>query len=292
MATIFEVLICHNEKKYARQAAQEAFFELDRLEQDFSRFIKNSDISRINHLSINESTRVSTDTFECLLQCADLYVKTKGAFDITVGSLMKCWLNEDKALLNPTKKEIELAKQRTGLFHILLDETHYSVKMLSGPIYLDLGGFGKGYAVDQMAELLNEWSINKFLIHGGKSSVLAGEAPEEKKGWQVSITSPFHNQVIDKIWLKNQAMSGSGLQKGFHIIDPRTAHPVKTNRAVWAFAATAAKSDGLSTAFFIMDPDDIEIYCSNQSNITALIAIKDIEGKSSSEKIFKFGDWK
>ena len=89
MATIFEVLICHDEEKYAKQAAEQAFFELDRIEQDFSRFIENSDISRINKLSINESTRVGADTFACLLQCADLYVKTKGAFDITIGSLMK-----------------------------------------------------------------------------------------------------------------------------------------------------------------------------------------------------------
>ncbi len=270
MATIFEVLIYHDEEKYAKQAALEAFFQLDRLEQDFSRFIKNSDISRINDLSINERTQIGVDTFECLLQCADLYVKTKAAFDITIGSLLKCWLNEDKSLRNPTQEEIKLAKQRTGLYHILLDETNYSVKMLSGPVQLDFGGFGKGYAVDQMAELLNEWSINKFLIHGGKSSVLAGEAPDGENGWQVSITNPFNDQVMEQIWLKNQAMSGSGLQKGFHIIDPRTAFPVKTNRAVWAFAPTAAISDGLSTAFLIMSPDNVKNYCFNFPGVKAI----------------------
>ena len=292
MATIFEVLICHDEEKYARQAAQEAFFELGQLEQNFSRFIESSDISRINYLSIDESTQVGADTFECLLQCADLYIETKGAFDITIGSLMKCWLNEDKTLRNPTQEEIKLAKQRTGLHHILLDETHYSVKMLSGPVQLDLGGFGKGYAVDQMAELLNEWSINKFLIHGGKSSVLAGEAPNEKKGWQVSITSPFSNQVIDKIWLKNQTMSESGLQKGFHIIDPRTAQPINTNRGAWTFAPTAAISDGLSTAFLIMDSEEVNKYCFNHPDIKAIIIMEEKEGIESNEKILKFGDWK
>jgi len=286
MATIFEVLICLDEEKYAKQAAQEAFFELDRLERDFSRFIENSDISRINDLSINESTRVSANTFECLLQCADLYVKTTGAFDITIGSLIKCWLNEDKTLRHPTDDLIKSAKQCTGFFHILLDETHYAVTMLSGPVQLDLGGFGKGYAIDQMAELLVEWSLTKFLIHGGKSSVLAGEAPEGEKGWQVSITNPFNNQIIDQIWLLNQSMSGSGLQKGFHIIDPRTAHPVKTNRAVWAFAPTAAECDGLSTAFLIMDTVEILDFCRIHDETKSIMVTED--KKDSIEKIGKW----
>ena len=285
MATIFEVLIYHDKEKYARQAAQETFFELDRLEQDFSRFIENSDIARINELKIGESTRIGADTFECLLQCADLYVETKGTFDITIGSLMKCWVNEDKSLRNPTQEEIRLAKQNTGLFHILLDKTHYSVKMLSGPVHLDLGGFGKGYAVDRMAELLIEWSIHKFLIHGGRSSVLAGEAPDGEKGWQISITNPLNNQTIEQIWLKNQAMSGSGLQKGFHIINALKGQPIKTNRAVWAFAATAAKTDGLSTAFFIMDNNEIKTYCSKYQDVGAIIIFEN-------DKILKFGDGK
>lgn len=293
MATIFEVLICHQEKIYAQQAAQEAFFEVDRLEQELSRFIENSDISRINQLAINESTKVGPDAFECLLQCTKLYIDTNGAFDITIGSMMDCWLHEDKTLRNPSKKEIRLAKQRTGLHHIQLDETQFSVQIISSPVQLDPGGFGKGYAVDKMAELLIEWDFEAFLIHGGKSSVLAVGSPPEEKGWRVSLTSPFSvRQTIKQIWLKNQAMSGSGLQKGFHIIDPRTAQPIKTNRAAWTFSPTAATCDALSTAFLVMTSNEVTKYCLNHPEVKAIIITEDKEGKTCGEKIIKFGDWK
>jgi FAD:protein FMN transferase len=291
MATIFEILICHDEEKYAKKAAQEVFSELDRLEQDFSRFIENSDISRINNLAVGESTRIGSDTFECLLDCADLYIKTKSAFDISIGSLMKCWLEKNKSLRNPTKDEIDRAKQKTGFFHLQLDETDFSVTMLSGPVLLDLGGFGKGYAVDRMAELLIEWSVTKFLIHGGKSSVLAGDAPDGEMGWRVSITNPLSNQIVKVIWLENQAMSGSGLQKGFHIIDPRTAHPVKTNHAVWAFAPTAAISDGLSTAFLIMNNEEIEEYCMLNPDVKSIAVIEENKENIKDERILRFGNW-
>jgi FAD:protein FMN transferase len=291
MATIFEVLICHEEEKYAKYAAQEVFSELDRLEQEYSRFIKNSDISRINNLTVGESTRISPDTFECLVECANLYGKTNGAFDITIGSLMKCWLDRNKSLRNPSKEEIDSAKQKTGFFHLQLDETDFSVTMVSGPVLLDLGGFGKGFVVDRMAELLIEWSLTKFLIHGGKSSVLAGHAPDGEKGWQVTITNPFSNQIIEEIWIKNQAMSGSGLQKGYHIIDPRTGLPVKKNRATWTFSLRASICDGLSTAFLILDQEEIKEYCKIHHDIKAIFVTGPNEEHLKADQIFKFGDW-
>jgi len=293
MATIFEILISHEDKKYARKAAQEVFFEVDRLEHELSRFIENSDISRINQLAINESTKVGPDAFECLLQCAKLYIDTNGAFDITIGSLMGCWLNENKTLRKPSKKKISLARQRTGLHHIQLDETQFSIQIISSPVQLDPGGFGKGYAVDKMAELLIEWDFEAFLIHGGKSSVLAVGSPPEEEGWHVSLTSPFNNkQMIEQVCLKNQAMSGSGLQKGFHIIDPRTAQPIKANSAVWTFAPTAATCDALSTAFIVMTSNEVKKYCLNHPEVKAIILKEEKEGKTYGEKIIKYGNWK
>ena len=125
-------------------------------------------------------------------------------------------------------------------------------------------GFGKGYAVDKMAELLKDWDFESFLIHGGKSSVLAVGSPPEQKGWHVSLTSPFNTQqMIDQFCLKNQAISGSGLQKGSHIIEPRNAQPILTNRDAWDFAPAAAISDALSAGFWISNFEWVEDYCSN-----------------------------
>ena len=158
MATVFEVFIIHDDAGYAEQAAWEAFRELDRLELGLSRFIENSDISRINNLSKHQSTQIGLETFECLKLCAQLTSQTDGAFDITAG-------------------------KNTGMNMLQLDESDFSVTLLADSINLDLGGFGKGYAIDLMAQLFREWDIESALIHGGKSSVLAlAEPPGERDG--------------------------------------------------------------------------------------------------------------
>src|SRR4030043_470951 len=93
MATTFEVFIIHEDGRYARQAAQAAFDRLAPLAQQLSRYIENSDISRINNLVVGRSLRIGLDTFECLQISRRIFDQTNGAFDITVGSLMRCWLN-------------------------------------------------------------------------------------------------------------------------------------------------------------------------------------------------------
>jgi len=292
MATIFEIIIFHEDELYAKQAAWEAFFELDRLEQDLSRFVKNSDIARINNLAENESLCLGLAAFDCLQQCAILYEETGGAFDVTIGSLMNCWINKDKSLRNPSEEELFLSCQHTGMHQLQLDDTQYTVQLLTSPIHIDLGGFGKGYAVDKMAKLLLDWELDTFLIHGGKSSVLAVGSPPGKKGWLVSLSSPFNCQkTLDYIYLKDQAMGASGLQKGQHIIDPRTAQPIKKNSAAWAFAPTAAVSDALSTAFMIMSHDEINNYCKNHPDTKAMILLQPQNGDAEKDEILRYGQW-
>jgi thiamine biosynthesis lipoprotein len=127
MATTFEVIILHEDARYAQQAARAAFDELERLEADLSRFIENSDISRINNLTANQPLLVGLDTFECLQLSTEMYDRTKGAFDVTVGSLLACWLNEDKTLRKPSKEELNLARQRTGTHLLKLDAAEHTV---------------------------------------------------------------------------------------------------------------------------------------------------------------------
>lgn len=280
MATVFEILIHHEDQHYADQAAWEAFRELDRLELDLSRFNENSDVARINKLQVGQSVRVGVDTFECLKACIQLYVETGGVFDVSVGALMNCWLNPDKSLRNPTPDEIKWAQEHTGLYHLLLDETNLTVQVLISPLFLDFGGFGKGYAVDKMAALLKEWSLEIFLIHGGTSSVLAAGTPPGSIGWPVSISHPFlPDQVLEFVSLMDKAMSGSGLQKGRHIIDPRNAQPVALKRAAWTFAPSAATCDALSTAFMILSHEEIAAYSKNHPDVQAIIFEEDLETK-------------
>jgi thiamine biosynthesis lipoprotein len=267
MATVFEIFAVHDDGGYAEQAAWQAFRELDRLEQELSRFIENSDITRINNLGKNQSTHIGLDAFECLKRCAQLTTETNGAFDITAG-------------------------KNTGMHLLQLDESNFSVLLLADSIHVDLGGFGKGYAVDQIARLFREWDIESALFHGGKSSVLALAGPPGEKGWPVTVSDPDQTgQILSHVSIKYRALSSSGLQKGHHIINPRTGKPVEDRLAAWASTSDGATSDALSTAFMVMSPEEIEEYCKKNPDTQGLVILKDREGPQYRNSLLKFGDW-
>lgn len=292
MATVFEIYITHEDFNYASQAAYAAFEELDRLEQVLSRFIENSDISRINKLEKFQSSIIGIDAMNCLKACKSLYVETNGSFDISAGPLIDFWR---KLQIDPHEdfiNHVELLQSQLGLNNLEINEEFHEVRLLGDGIHLDLGGVGKGYAVDKMAEILDDWSICQTLIQGGKSTVKALEAPPGETGWFVSISHPKdYSCVIEKIKLHHRSLSGSGLQKGSHIINPKNGFPIKDKIAAWASVESAATSDALSTSFMIMSPENIKQYVDNHQDVSALVITSQEDGSNRADKILRFGAW-
>ncbi|MHC4541958.1 MAG: FAD:protein FMN transferase [Planctomycetota bacterium] len=162
----------------------------------------------------------------------------------------------------PSPEELDHARLHTGTHLLEFDEREHTIRLSASPVRVDLGGIGKGYAVDRVAELLGEWSIETALISGGYSSVLAMEAPPGMDGWPLTLSDPAdRKKILMRPRLRAGALSGSGVEKGGHIISPRTGRPVEDRRAAWAAAPNATTGDALSTAFMIMEPDEIEQYC-------------------------------
>ncbi len=247
MNTDFAVFIQDPRGTYAGQAARAAFCEVDRLEGLLSRFIENSDVSRINSLMPGEEIIVDEDTFRCLEIARQAYQITDGAFDVTIGDLITARKKgESQTALAiqahpPTMKMIEL------------DADRLAVRVTDAAVNLDLGGIGKGYAVDKIAEILSEWGIDKALIHGGGSSVRALTKPFGKSGWPITLTNPIDRQTMMQLQLENEVFSCSGLQGGEHIIDPFTGRAVKDRAACWVrLQGNASLADALTTAGMIM----------------------------------------
>lgn len=290
MATIYEIFIINDDASYAQQAAYAACNELDRLEQELSRFTPNSDIARINNLAANQPLCLGLDAFECLKLSKQISTETNGAFDVTIGPLMKCWLNSDKTLRSPSTEELAVARRHVGMALLDLDEAQHTVTLQASPMHVDLGAVGKGYAVDVMTNLLREWEIEMALIHGGRSSVFALGAPPEKSGWPLTLSHPQrHGEILNYLTLRDQAISGSGLQKGRHIINPRTGEPLSGVRATWVITPDAATSDAVSTAFMNMTPEEISAYCEQHREVRALLIMQD-DG-TPQERIWRFGAW-
>ena len=239
-----------------------------------------------NNLSQNERITIGADTFDCLKQCMRLYQLTKGAFDITMRPLFELWKKDDSRSNNPGKSDISLAMSTIGLPWLqIIDDTH-QVCLMNKSIQIDLGGFGKGYALDVLKLHLDDWNIKSGLLHGGQSTVLIfGKSPKSTM-WPLSISDPNNSDIIlKKIDLINGSLSGSGLKKGQHIIDPRLGKPVINKQTAWAFASEAGVADALSTAFMVMTAEDIESYCEKYT-ISALT----IDNDSNNTKHY-FGDW-
>jgi thiamine biosynthesis lipoprotein len=263
MACTFELYLVEEDAKYAWQAAEAAFAEADRLERELSRFVPTSDIARINTLSAGRATRVGIDAFECLQQAIRLYVETGGAFDVTFGSqINRAFGGQSEAARYPT-------------MHLLqCDRRQHEVGVQATGVRIDLGGIGKGYAIDQMVTLLREWSISSGLIHAGQSSVYALGSPPEAAAWRVALRDPArHEQTLGSVELEDAALSGSGRRlHGEHIIDPATGRPVGGVSGAWARAKSAAVSDALATAFMVMPPQQVERYCRQHADVAAILA--------------------
>lgn len=271
MATEFEVVIALDEgvdKGYAGQAAQAVFAEIDRLEDELSRFRPMSDISRINQLKAGERTPAGLATMDCLTLALAVQEATGGAFDVSVGPLMGIFRNGDGTPRTPQPEELIEAKKRVGRGVFELDDTGFVTSLADG-LTLDLGAVGKGYALDQGAALLAAWGVPRALLNAGDSTLLGMQPPQGQSGWPVTVG----NAVRRVIHLNERAVSGSGFQvRGAHIMNPRTLEPlpVKEER-VWACAPTAALSDALSTAFAVMSEEEIKAFCARVPEVEAVL---------------------
>jgi thiamine biosynthesis lipoprotein len=187
MATRFEIVIAESRPAYARQAAQAVFEEIDRLEGNLSRFLETSDVSRINALAGGDPVRVGIPAFECLRLARRMHAETGGVFDAAIGPLVRCWRTDAGKPRTPTAEEIAKARALIGMNRVELDEKNFTVRLPAAGMCIDLGGIGKGYALDKGAEILREWDIEAALLSTGGSSVLALGAPPGKEGWPVSV---------------------------------------------------------------------------------------------------------
>jgi len=290
MAATFEIFIIHRDAVYAEQAAWAAFEELDRIEGNLSRFIENSDVSRINSLAAGQSLQLGPTAFECLQTSVEMSMQTKGAFDITIGPLYDCWLNENRTPRKPSKKNLDAALEKTGNKFLVLNEFEHTVTLKSDGVRIDFGAIGKGYAADKIGQLLGEWGIKVALISAGQSTILPIGTPKGLPGWPLTLSDPAdYSRLIAKIHLSGRAISASGLRKGQHIINPRSGKPV-TRPGAWSMAKTAAEADALSTAFMVMPANAVRSFCEKHKDTSALLILSD-KSKKTGGRMLRFGRW-
>jgi thiamine biosynthesis lipoprotein len=285
MATIFEIICVHEDRGYAEQAAWAVFDMIDRLETALTCHRGGSDISRINRLRCGDATSVDPWTMDCLLLARHFHAETEGAFDISLG---------------------------TGLDAVELTPADCRVRIHRSQVCLNLGGIGKGYALDRAAELMQEWEVSQALIHGGCSSVLALEPPPGHAGWPLTISLPGTASVLERFMAQREAWSASGIRKGDHIVDPRTGRPVRNRPGAWISgslealgaacrtqdsaplpaeldigSAPATAAEAFSTAFMILSCERIADCCRRHPGVEARVLLSDPSDPTAPPIVFK-----
>jgi len=240
---------------------------LQAINQSMSTYLPDSEISRFNAIQdTREKLAVSDDFLQVMLAARDIYEKTGGAWDGTIKPLVNLWGFGNTRQTHQVPDEAEIKKQMSwiGFQHIDIFPEGYLQKKKS-TIMLDLASIAKGYAVDQVSELLQISGMENFLVEIG-GEVFASGYRKDGTSWRVGINQPSTSSSIADVYqvapLHNRAMATSGDYRNYfeaggrrfsHIIDPRTGYPVNSNVvSVSIVADSCMVADGLATAIMVM----------------------------------------
>jgi len=190
MATRFEIVLHGEDPVSLRAAGEEALDEIERLDRQLNLYSTTSEIARINASAAREPVRVEPGLFHLLDQARKIHEETGGAFDITIGPLMRCWGFMGHGGGVPHPDALADARARTGMHLLELNANKLTVRFAREGVMLDLGAIGKGYAIQRAAELLREAGVPAAILHGGTSTVCALGHPPGAAEWRVAIACP------------------------------------------------------------------------------------------------------
>ena len=287
MGTEFRILIDHDNEELSQNAADSAFGEANRLNQIFSDYIADSEISLLSESSFTgRKIKLSDELFEVLKYSKSLAIKTNNAFDPTIGQLSRLWRISRFRKSLPSKKSIDRAVSLKGIENLQLIEKSKEVALKKPGILLDLGGIAKGYAADMMLKSLNEFGVERCLIDAGGDLTL-GKRPRGELGWKIEVGGKKHPD-LPILSLENCSIATSGDSSQFveingsrfsHIMNPATGYGLKTLSQVTIIAENGMKADSLATACSVMGLS-LTKQLSKKENFEAYFIIQTSEGKT------------
>ncbi len=257
MATRFELVLRGENKSHLQALGEAAFDEIGAIERRFSYYRSNSELSLLNQGAFEGPVSVAPDFLDLLKSAKDLFTATGGAFDPTIGPLMKLWAAPRTSL--PAPEEIADALSRTGMHHVHIDSENSTISYAIDGLEIDLGGIAKGYAIEMAMEFLIAAGVENILLHGGTSTVATLGTSFEGLPWKIGISD--QQNLLATIELVTGSLSVSA-QSGKmrimddrlygHIVDPANGHPVSHTAVAAVVCPLASECDALSTAALVL----------------------------------------
>jgi FAD:protein FMN transferase len=267
MGTLCEIQAFHHNAERAADAMTAALDEMQRVDRLLSNYAPDSELSEMNRAAAAAPVAVSAELFAFVRQSAAYLARTRGAFDPTLGPLVRAWGFTTPTPARPSSAAIADARARSGFDKVRLDAAEQTVSFAVPGMEIDPGGIGKGYAVDRAVEILARAGITAALVSAGGSTMYAIGRPPGRDGWRVAISDPTNVETpIAIVTLRDASISTSGVshrsvsidgRRFSHVFDPRTGKPVEDICQATVVATSATASDALSTAAFILSRADI-----------------------------------
>lgn len=247
--------------KGAEAAAASAAGELKRLDALFSIGLPDSDTARINAAG-GGPVRMAKDTAALIDTALAVSAETGGAFDISIGPVVRLWGFYDEVQRVPAEDAVRAALSKVDYRRLALDGMYLHTGAGQS---LDFGGVAKGYAADRMAEVLTASGAEGALISLGGNVQAVGARPDGAP-WRIAVRDPFdEDAVLGVVEAMDCAVVTAGSYQRYfeaegrryhHIIDPRTGYPAESGLvSVTVIADSGARADALSTALFVLGPE-------------------------------------
>jgi FAD:protein FMN transferase len=283
MGTRINVELWSENKPDGEKAISAVIAEMERIDRDMSTYKPDSEVSQVNAKAAKGPVKISAELFDLLQTSLEYSRITNGAFDITYASVG--FMYDFRAHQKPSESQIKSALPAVNYRHVVLDEKNRTVRFTQVGVRIDLGGIGKGHAVDRGIAILKSLGITHALVTAGGDSRIIGN--RSGKPWVIGIRHPDDkSKVIAKIPLEDTAMSTSGDYERYfdedgkryhHIIDPRTGHSASKVRSATILANTATRTDGLSKTAFVLGPEEAMKLYNRLGDVDAILVT--LEGK-------------
>jgi thiamine biosynthesis lipoprotein len=283
MGTRIVVEVWADDAAQANAGIDAVIAEMERIDRDMSTYKPTSEVSRVNATAAQGPVVISEELFDLLTTALEYSRITHGAFDITYASVG--FMYDFRSHIKPTQAEIDAALPAVNYRHVILDPAKRTVFFSQPGVRIDLGGIGKGHAVDRGIAILQGMGFAHALVTAGGDSRMVGD--RFGKPWIVGIRHPDDaKRVIAKIPLVDTAISTSGDYERYfdegdvryhHIIDPRTGHSASKVRSATILAPTATRTDGLSKTAFVLGPEEAMKIYNSLDDVDAIVVSLDGE---------------
>jgi thiamine biosynthesis lipoprotein len=261
------------------RAVSGAFRAIRRVER-----LTASGLAAINHEAGGKSVKVAPEILEILTLVQKYYSQVSGAFDPTVGPLTELWgFGRTGEPHLPDAAKIRATLPLIGFNQVEIDRPAQTVRLKQPGMRLDLGGVAKGYAIDRAYQSLRQAGIQSALINAGTSSIRVIGKRRDGQAWRIGIGHPRRNGELLGILplASGRSLSTSADTQNYfirnrvrysHLLNPKTGYPARDKILVSVTAPTAAESDLLSTALFMLPPDQIRTFLAEHPGIKAILA--------------------